>query len=93
MGKRGVREKARTNKIKDTVQKPARSKKIEEENFIKKGIRFLKEVKIEAKKITWPGKKEVFMTTLMVLFFSLFIGAYLGLLDIIYNAIISLIVR
>ena len=61
--------------------------------FIDKAITFLKEVKIEAKKITWPERKQVFMTALMVTVFSLFIGAYLGLLDAIYNFIISLIMR
>jgi preprotein translocase subunit SecE len=93
MGKRAVREKIKPRKTGEAGPKPVKSKKVGEENLIKKGIRFLKEVKIEAKKITWPGKREVFMTTLMVLFFSLFIGAYLGLLDIVYNAIISLLVR
>ncbi len=63
------------------------------ETFINKGIKFLKEVKIEAKKITWPQRKQVLMTSLMVIIFSLFIGAYLGILDVVYNFIISFLVR
>ncbi len=62
-------------------------------SFIDKAITFLKEVKIEAKKITWPERKQVLMTALMVTVFSVFIGAYLGLLDAIYNFIISLVMR
>ncbi|MCS7279702.1 MAG: preprotein translocase subunit SecE [Thermodesulfobacteriaceae bacterium] len=61
--------------------------------FINRGVKFLKEVKIEAKKITWPQRKQVLMTSLMVILFSLFIGAYLGILDIIYNFIISFLVK
>lgn len=61
--------------------------------FISRGVKFLKEVKIEAKKITWPQRKQVLMTSLMVILFSLFIGAYLGILDIIYNFIISFLVK
>ncbi len=61
--------------------------------LIERGTRFLKEVKIEAKKITWAQRKPVLMTSLMVLFFSLFIGAYLGILDVLYNFIISLMVK
>ncbi len=63
------------------------------ENLINKGVKFLKEVKIEAKKITWPQKKQVILSALMIMAFSLFIGAYLGILDIIYNFLISLLVK
>ncbi|NPA40461.1 MAG: preprotein translocase subunit SecE [Thermodesulfobacteria bacterium] len=82
-----------------TAEKPQvkretiKTKKEEELNFFARAVKFLKEVKIEAKKITWANKKQVMASTLMVLVFSLFIGAYLGLLDVIYNAIISLLVR
>ncbi|MCS7200013.1 MAG: preprotein translocase subunit SecE [Caldimicrobium sp.] len=62
-------------------------------NIINRGLRFLKEVKIEGQKITWAGRKQVLMSSLMVIFLSIFIGAYLGLLDIIYNFIISLLVK
>lgn len=64
-----------------------------EVNFVEKGIRFLKEVRIEAKKITWSSRKQTLLTSLMVVFLSMFIGAYLGILDIIYNFIISLLVK
>ncbi len=62
-------------------------------SFWNRALRFLKEVKLEAKKITWAQRKPVFMTSLMVIFLSLFIGAYLGLLDIIYNFIISIVLK
>ncbi|MFN3921793.1 MAG: preprotein translocase subunit SecE [Caldimicrobium sp.] len=62
-------------------------------NLISRGVLFLKEVKLEAKKITWAQRKQVVMTSLMVIFLSLFIGAYLGILDIIYNFVISLMVK
>jgi len=58
-----------------------------------KGIKFLKEVKIEAKKITWASRRQTLLTSLMVIFLSLFIGAYLGLLDVIYNFIIGVLVK
>jgi len=61
--------------------------------FLDKAKLFLKEVKIEAKRITWPERKQVLISTATVVFLSLFIGAYLGLLDMIYNFIISIILR
>jgi len=76
-------------------QKEIKNKAIKEreENLVGRGVKFLKEVKIEAKKITWPPKKQVFLSALMIMFFSMLIGGYLGLLDIIYNALISFLVR
>ncbi|MGB9598364.1 MAG: preprotein translocase subunit SecE [Minisyncoccales bacterium] len=35
----------------------------------------------EAKKISWPNKREVFRYVLVILFFSFLVGLYLGLLD------------
>lgn len=61
-------------------------------NPLDRSVKFLKEVKLEAKKITWAGRKQVLMSSLMVILLSLFIGAYLGLLDLIYNFIIALMV-
>lgn len=68
-------------------------KERKEEGFLDRSINFLKEVKIEAKKITWPQRKQVLVSTLMVVFFSLFIGGYLGILDVVYNFIISLLIK
>ncbi|MFZ8831647.1 MAG: preprotein translocase subunit SecE [Thermodesulfobacteriaceae bacterium] len=61
--------------------------------FLDKAKVFLKEVKIEAKRITWPERKQVLRGAATVIFLSLFIGAYLGFLDMIYNFIISIILR
>ena len=61
--------------------------------FLDRTKLFLKEVKIEAKRITWPERKQVLISTATVVFLSLLIGAYLGLLDMIYNFIISIILR
>ncbi len=66
---------------------------VEESHLVSKGLRFLKEVKLEAKKIAWAPRKQTFLTSLMVVFLSMFIGAYLGILDIIYNFLISLLVK
>jgi len=70
-----------------------KSLKEREENLIGKGVKFLKEVKIEAKKITWPPKKQVVISALMIMFLSMLIGGYLGILDVIYNVLISFLVR
>ncbi len=43
--------------------------------------RFLKEVRQEVKKVTWPTKEETFRYSLMVIVASLIVAIYLGGLD------------
>ena len=42
---------------------------------------FLAEVRNELKRVTWPSQKEVYATTIVVILFSMAIGAYLFVLD------------
>jgi len=42
---------------------------------------FLTEVRNELKRVTWPSRKEVYATTLVVILTSIFFGLYLFVLD------------
>ena len=42
---------------------------------------FLSEVRNELKRVTWPSRKEVYATTLVVIVTSIFFGVYLLSLD------------
>jgi len=42
---------------------------------------FLTEVRNELKRVTWPSRKEVYATTIVVILFSVVIGLYLFVLD------------
>jgi preprotein translocase subunit SecE len=47
------------------------------------GIRtFLTEVRNELKRVTWPSRKEVYATTVVVIVTSIFFGLYLWVLDL-----------
>jgi preprotein translocase subunit SecE len=46
---------------------------------------FLSEVRNELKRVTWPSRKEVYATTVVVILTSIFFGLYLGALDIILD--------
>lgn len=39
----------------------------------------------EMKKVTWPTRKETYNYTLLVVFISLGVALYLGLLDLVFN--------
>lgn len=42
---------------------------------------FFMDVRLEMKKVSWPTRKEIVGTTVVVLFAIFFFGFYLGLLD------------
>jgi preprotein translocase subunit SecE len=42
---------------------------------------FISDVRSEMKKVSWPGKKEVYGTTIVVIAAVFFFGVYLGLVD------------
>lgn len=46
---------------------------------------FLKEVKIELKRVVWPTKKQTVRSTLTVIAVSLGVALFLGLLDIVFT--------
>ena len=46
---------------------------------------FLTEVRNEMRRVTWPSRKEVYATTVVVIVTSAFFGLYLFALDILFN--------
>ena len=53
------------------------------------GRSFLLEVRTELKKVTWPSRKEVSSTTLVVIATSIFFGFYLWGLDLVFSRALS----
>jgi preprotein translocase subunit SecE len=52
---------------------------------------FFSEVRSELKKVTWPSRKEVYSTTLVVIATSILFGFYLWGLDIVFSRVMSLV--
>ena len=50
---------------------------------------YLREIRGELKKVTWPGKNDLVKTTIAVLVISLFFGIYLFGVDFIFTRIFS----
>jgi preprotein translocase subunit SecE len=57
--------------------------------MLKKLVQFLKEVKIELKKVTWPNRQEVIGTTIVVIVAVFIFGIFLFLVDQGLNFIIT----
>ena len=50
---------------------------------------FLVEVRNELKRVTWPTRKEVYATTVMVILTSIFFGLFLWLVDLTLTAAVG----
>jgi len=55
----------------------------------KRFVSFLREVRAELKKVTWPSKNEVYSTTIVVIFATIFFGFYLFFMDVIFSWLIT----
>jgi preprotein translocase subunit SecE len=50
---------------------------------------FFTDVRLEMKKVSWPSRKEITGTTIVVLFAVFFFGFYLGLLDQVFFVLVQ----
>jgi len=57
------------------------------------GRTFLTEVRNEMRRVTWPGRKEVYATTVVVILTSAFFGLYLWGLDVGLTAAVQWVFR
>ena len=57
------------------------------------GRTFLTEVRNELKRVTWPSRKEVYATTLVVILVGVFFSVYLAAVDMILAHIVNWIFR
>ncbi|MCI0410421.1 MAG: preprotein translocase subunit SecE [Acidobacteria bacterium] len=54
---------------------------------------FLAEVRAELKKVTWPGRKEVYSTTIVVMATTVFFGFYLWGLDLVFSRVLQQVLQ
>ena len=63
------------------------------QNPISKPIKYLKEVRNEITKVTWPSRNETIQMTLVVIAVSIVVGAYVGGLDFVFTKLLELVIR
>jgi preprotein translocase subunit SecE len=59
---------------------------------VKGVIQFLKEVKLELSKVTWPKKQQIIKLTLIVFIISAAVGVYVGALDYAFTKLLELLI-
>jgi preprotein translocase subunit SecE len=63
---------------------------VKKDNFI---VKYFKETRAELKKVTWPTRQEAVNLTLIVVGFTVFMAALLGIIDYIFAWVFGLIIR
>jgi preprotein translocase subunit SecE len=61
----------------------------QKEKWHRRFVPFLREVRAELKKVTWPSRNEVYSTTIVVIFATIFFGFYLFFMDVIFSWLIQ----
>lgn len=56
-------------------------------------VQFVREVVAELKKVTWPTRAETMKLTLVVIVLSFVVGAFIGILDITFLKITTLLFK
>lgn len=56
-------------------------------------VRFLREARVEMKKVTWPQKKEIIGSTAVVIVASVLVSFFLGFVDLILQKLMGIIIK
>jgi preprotein translocase subunit SecE len=65
----------------------------QKKNIIDKSLQFLREVKIELKKVTWPSRKQTIGSTVVVIVLVIIISLFLGVVDLGLSSLIRVILQ
>jgi len=57
------------------------------------GLQFVREVRVEMRKVTWPSRKEVIGSTAVVILASLIVAFFLGFVDLVLQKLLGLIIK
>jgi preprotein translocase subunit SecE len=62
-------------------------------NFLTAAMQFLREVKVELKKVTWPSRKQTIGSTAVVLVLVMLISLFLGVVDVGLSNLIRIVLQ
>jgi preprotein translocase subunit SecE len=78
---------------KKTGQRPRAVIQKERNGIFNKTVQFLREVKVELKKVTWPSRKQALGSTVVVIILVMIISLFLGLVDIGLSSLVKIILQ
>jgi preprotein translocase subunit SecE len=65
----------------------------ENNSYLDRAIQFLREVKIELKKVTWPSRKQALGSTVVVIILVVIISLFLGVVDIGLSSLVGVVLQ
>jgi preprotein translocase subunit SecE len=65
----------------------------ESDNYYQRSLQFLREVKIELKKVTWPSRKQAVGSTIVVIILVMIISLFLGVVDIGLSSLVRVVLQ
>ena len=89
--KTAKKQKAVTPRKPLSIAKPAPPQ--HKRTIISKTVQFLREVKMELKKVTWPSRKQTLGSTLVVLILVTIIAFFLGAVDIGLSSLVRVVLQ
>ena len=63
------------------------------DNFFTKTAQFLREVKVELKKVTWPSRKQTLGSTVVVIILVMIISFFLGVVDMGLSSLVRIVLQ
>jgi len=63
------------------------------DNILTKSAQFLREVKVELKKVTWPSRKQTIGSTAVVIVLVMIISLFLGVVDFGISSLIHIVLQ
>jgi len=63
------------------------------DNIFNKSAQFLREVKVELKKVTWPSRKQTVGSTVVVIVLVMLISLFLGVVDFGISSLIRMVLQ
>jgi preprotein translocase subunit SecE len=88
---KSTKAKAYSSRQKSLTRTQAEPGKIK--GYIDKGLQFLREVKVELKKVVWPTRKQTIGSTVVVLILVMIISVFLGVVDIGLSSLIRVVLK
>ena len=74
-------------------QTAAASQVARKDNIFGKAAQFLREVKVELKKVTWPSRKQTIGSTVVVIALVMIISIFLGTVDLGLSSLIRIVLQ
>jgi preprotein translocase subunit SecE len=61
--------------------------------FLERIRQFLREVRAEMEKVTWPGRDEVRAATIVIIVLVILLAAFIGVVDFVVSRVLGLFFR